>query len=360
MRTAPGGKTGRRGYMVMEAKTLAKKELSGFLEGLRGKGFEIWGPASGPGDVEFGFLGPGTQPELDYSNVRLSPKTLAFPQSEQMFVFSTDRHREDAFILKEVPEGGKTRLAFGIRPCDARAFLILDKVFLVQGAMEDPYYKNKRQRTLLVGLGCNKPCSTCFCHWTGGGPFSKEGLDVLMTDLGESLLLEGVSEQGKSLISGWNLATADPKQLEQAAQLAQEVRNVMGPGVDPTSIRKKPLLEAFGDAYWEKVHEPCIKCGTCTYLCPTCSCFDIQDEVRGRCGLRGRNWDSCMFPLTTLHASGHNPRPTGKERFRQRFMHKLRYFLDDFDTIMCVGCGRCVQYCPVNIDIREIIKELGA
>ena len=110
----------------------------------------------------------------------------------------------------------------------------------------------------------------------------------------------------------------------------------------------------------DNADEICIKCGVCTYLCPTCSCFDIQDEVRGDCGFRCRNWDTCMFGLTTQHASGHNPRPMGKERFRQRFMHKLKYFQDDFDVIMCVGCGRCVQSCPVNIDIREIVKALSA
>ncbi len=354
------GKTGRRGYMVMEAKILAKKDLSGFLDGLRGKGFQLWGPARAEGEVEFGLLGPGVEPELNCGNPRVSPKAMVFPQSERMFVFKAERGKEDSFILKEVGEEGSASLAFGIRPCDARAFLILDKVFLVQGAMEDPYYKRKRQRMLLVGLGCNWPCSTCFCHWTGGRPFSREGLDLLMTDLGDRFLMEAVSEGGKGLLETWDLGQASPKDLEEGRELAQKALQMMGPGLDPSPIRKKPLLGVFGDAYWERVHEPCIKCGTCTFLCPTCSCFDIQDEVRGPCGLRGRNWDSCMFPLTTLHASGHNPRPTGKERFRQRFMHKLRYFQDDFDTIMCVGCGRCVQYCPVNIDIREIIRELSA
>ncbi len=344
----------------MEAKTLAKKDLPGFLDGLRGKGVEIWGPQKVQGAVELGLLGPGVEPCLNHSNVRLSPKALVFAQSERMFVFTIDRNREDAFILKEMEEKGETRLVFGIRPCDARAFLILDKVFLVQGAAQDPYYKRKREGMVLVGLGCNRPCSTCFCHWTGGGPFSREGLDILMTDLGDDFLLEAVSEKGKDLLAGWDLKNADSSYQEQAGKMAQEALGMMGAQVDPSPIRKKPLLETFGQAYWERVHEPCIKCGTCTYLCPTCSCFDIQDEVRGLCGLRGRNWDSCMFPLTTLHASGHNPRPTGKERFRQRFMHKLRYFQDDFGTVMCVGCGRCVQYCPVNIDIREIIREMSA
>ncbi len=345
----------------MDAKTLAKGDLSWFLEGLRAKGFVIWGPRSVDGQAEFGPLGQGVEPELDYRNTRLSPKAMAFPQSERMFLFSTDRGREDAFILKEVAGGDEPQVAFGIRPCDARAFLILDKVFLVQGAMEDPYYRGKRDRMVLVGLGCNAPCSTCFCHWTGGGPFSRDGLDILMTDLGERFLLEPLSERGRALLEGAGVqGPASGEDLKRAQGIARDAHASMGPAVDPTPIGKRPLLSLFGDAYWERVHEPCIKCGTCTYLCPTCSCFDIQDEVRGRCGLRGRNWDSCMFPLTTLHASGHNPRPTGKERFRQRFMHKLRYFLDDFGSIMCVGCGRCVQYCPVNIDIREMIRELSA
>lgn len=344
----------------MDARTLPKKDISGFLDKLRQKGYEIWGPTPVDGAVEFLPVGPEAAFEMDYRNARLSPKAMVFPQSERMFLFSTDRARPDAFILREVQETVGGRLAFAIRPCDGRAFKILDKVFLLQGAARDPYYQSKRDQMVLIGLGCNAPCSTCFCHWTGGGPFSKEGLDLLMTDLGESLLLEPVSDKGRALLEGAGLAEAGSKDMEQASRIAKDAESSMGAALDPSPIRKKPLLSTFGDAYWERVHEPCIKCGICTYLCPTCSCFDIQDEVRGPCGLRGRNWDSCMFPLTTLHASGHNPRPTGKERFRQRFMHKLRYFLEDFDTIMCVGCGRCVQYCPVNIDIREIIRDLSA
>jgi sulfhydrogenase subunit beta (sulfur reductase) len=342
----------------MDAKMLPRADVSGFLGELRGKGYEIWGPVEVDGAVDTMPLDGTASPVTEYWNSRVSPKAMVFPQSERMFVFSVDRSRPDAFILKEVEEPCIGRLAFAIRPCDARAFGILDKVFLVQGAWQDPYYARKRESMVVMALGCNSPCTSCFCHWTGGGPFSREGVDIMMTDLGEGFLLEPVTDKGRELLQGIDLPGASPSNLEEAKGLQDAATAAMGEPLDPSHIRKRPLLEMFGDSYWERAHEACIKCGTCTYLCPTCSCFDIQDEVRGPCGVRGRNWDTCMFPLTTLHASGHNPRPTGKERFRQRFMHKLRYFLDDFGTIMCVGCGRCVQFCPVNIDIREIIREL--
>lgn len=344
----------------MSVKRVEKNEVSRFLEALRKRGYTIWAPKEVDEAVEFRPSEDEAMVSLSYTNSRLSPKGLAFPESERMFVFSVDRRREDAFILKEVPDGGKEQLVFGIRPCDARAFMILDKVFLTQGAQKDPYYERKRDKTVLVGLGCNAPCASCFCHWTGGGPFSTEGLDLLMTDLDGVYLLKPVSEKGPSLLEGMDLPDASQEEVQRADELAEAALAFMGDPTDVRRIKRRPLMEIFDDPYWEIAHETCVECGVCTYLCPTCSCFDIQDEVRGPCGVRGRNWDTCMFALTSLHASGHNPRPTGKERFRQRFMHKLKYFQDDFDTIMCVGCGRCVQSCPVNIDIREIITALSA
>jgi ferredoxin len=112
---------------------------------------------------------------------------------------------------------------------------------------------------------------------------------------------------------------------------------------------------------WDKVYESCLNCGTCTFVCPTCHCFDIQDEVKGTEGRRVRNWDYCMSWLFTVHGTGHNPRPSKKERVRQRFMHKFKYIPMKRDgEIGCVGCGRCVQLCPVNIDVREVVNQMNA
>jgi NAD-dependent dihydropyrimidine dehydrogenase PreA subunit len=122
----------------------------------------------------------------------------------------------------------------------------------------------------------------------------------------------------------------------------------------------KPILDNnFEHPFWATIHGKCLACGTCTYLCPTCHCFDISDEVKGSDGVRIRSWDSCMFPLFTKETSGHNPRTSQKERWRQRTMHKFKYYVDNFKAISCVGCGRCVMYCPVNIDIRKIIEDIS-
>jgi sulfhydrogenase subunit beta (sulfur reductase) len=344
----------------MNARSLKKDDINGFLESLRKMDCIVWAPVATGEAVEIQPLAQGGVPVLDYGNSRISPKAMAFPQSERMFVFGTDPSQEGSMVLREVPQETGDRVAFGIRPCDGRSFLVLDKVFLKQGAAADPYYQGRRNRTILMGLGCNSPCSTCFCHWTGGGPFSTDGLDILMTDLGEVYTLQPISPAGDSLLGKTDLPPASEAELMKAAALAREALTSMGDPCDVGRIRRRPLMDLFDSPYWDLAHETCIKCGTCTFLCPTCSCFDIQDEERRKSGLRGRNWDSCMFPLATVHASGHNPRPTGRERFRQRFMHKLKYFQDDFDMVMCVGCGRCIQYCPVNIDIREVIAALGA
>jgi len=115
----------------------------------------------------------------------------------------------------------------------------------------------------------------------------------------------------------------------------------------------------FENPIWATIHGKCLACGTCTWMCPTCHCFDISDEVKGNDGVRIRSWDSCMFPLFTKETSGHNPRTSQKERWRQRVMHKFKYYVDNFNAIACVGCGRCVMSCPVNLDIRKVVEDIA-
>jgi ferredoxin len=139
--------------------------------------------------------------------------------------------------------------------------------------------------------------------------------------------------------------------------MAIEAGEKISSAVPTDQLRAKVVNELFEAPFWDRVAFACINCGTCTYLCPTCWCFDIQDEVFGKEGDRIRNWDACMFPLFTLHGSGHNPRENKVQRVRQRFMHKLKYYVDKYeDGVACVGCGRCVQFCPVNIDIRKVFE----
>jgi ferredoxin len=192
-----------------------------------------------------------------------------------------------------------------------------------------------------------------------GEPVSADGADILLTDVGDGYLVEFLTAKGEALAStlpGAQAADAGSAQKKEAlrAEAKAKVR------ADIPGRAVKPILEAnFDHPFWATLHTRCLACGTCTYVCPTCHCFDIVDEVKGDKGVRCRNWDSCMFPMFTKETSGHNPRPSQKERWRQRTMHKFRYIPENFGVLGCVGCGRCVMQCPVNLDIRKIVEDVS-
>ncbi|RLC04230.1 MAG: 4Fe-4S ferredoxin, partial [Deltaproteobacteria bacterium] len=204
------------------------------------------------------------------------------------------------------------------------------------------------------------PHSTCFCTTAGCGPFHEQGLDVLLADAGDHFLAKVITEKGEKLLqsAGWNTETDAGEQIET---LKKEAESRITSSVSTDKLKDKVLNELYQAPFWEETAFSCINCGTCTYVCPTCWCFDIQDENHGKSGIRMRNWDSCMYPLFTIHGTGHNPRGTKMHRVRQRFMHKLKYYVDKYDSgIQCVGCGRCVRLCPVNIDIRNVCELMNS
>ena len=337
----------------MIEKLFSKNEFNDWLKELK-KSFEVYRPVTQGDQCNFAPLNEGTQPDFSFQNTRLSPKGMVQPASERMFQFTLDPENPDAHILKEEPKKGNTRLLAGIRPCDARAYDLV-RINFVTPDYEDPFWKQSRDRLILMGLGCDHPCSTCFCTSVGGSPFDTAGLDLLMTDLGESYLIQGLTEKGEGLLKNSSGKTVSEKEQKQAAQIKTQAEGMISSKIPTERLKDQPLLDLFNAPFWDEVQFSCINCGTCTYLCPTCWCFDIQDEVQGTEGIRMRNWDSCMYPLFTLHGSGHNPRGEKLQRVRQRFMHKLKYYVDKYGNgVACVGCGRCVQFCPVNIDIRRV------
>lgn len=309
---------------------------------------------------QFAPLEEGTRPNFDFQNTRLSPKSIVYPQSERMLECSMDPEDPEAHVLKEPPKDYPPQAVVGLRPCDAHGFLIVKRNF-DNPEYRDPYWVKRFESTLLVGLGCNAPCPTCFCSSVGGGPFSRQGLDVLMYDLGERFLVRGLTEKGteflEKLSGGEKAGEAD---LKKAGILEMSAAEKVQEDVPTDKLAEKEVNELFEAPLWEEVAFSCINCGTCTYLCPTCWCFDIQDEISGKQTDRIRNWDSCMFPLFTLEGSGHNPRTEKFQRVRQRFMHKLKYYVDKYNNgVQCSGCGRCVRYCPVNIDIRQVAELMN-
>jgi sulfhydrogenase subunit beta (sulfur reductase) len=333
-----------------------KAEWTKGLDALRGA-FRLFGPVKEKEYTNFKALAAGEAPALEMQNTRLSAKSLVFPQTEAMMAYSLDKDDPEQGICKEAPKDYSPRAVLGMRPCDAKAMVLVHMNF-DNGDYKDPYWLNLFNTTTFVGLACDNPCSTCFCTTAGCGPYHEEGLDLLLSDQGDHYLAKVLTDKGQALIdtAGWS-AAGDGRAMTDSQTTAEEKITAT---INTDRLRALDTLALHGADFWEDISFSCINCGTCTFVCPTCWCFDIQDEVNGKKGVRMRNWDSCMFPIFTVHTTGHNPRETKMARLRQRFMHKLKYFVDKYDKgIMCVGCGRCVQQCPVNIDIRKVCEAMN-
>jgi sulfhydrogenase subunit beta (sulfur reductase) len=338
----------------MVDRLIKKTKLTRLMDQLMGK-YRVYAPVRQQDMTNFQEISTADQVDLSFANTTMSPKSIILPQSEAMFEFNLDRTADQAGILHEIDKDPFPRVIFGLRPCDARAFQLLDLNFSTP-SHQDPWWVRRRQITTLVGLGCNNPCPTCFCTSVGSGPFATEGLDLLFIDGGDEFVIQVITEKGQGLLNHLQVEAAPSAAKKEAvsALQASALENIKSV-VSTEGLKHHDANELFNAEFWEEVQFACINCGVCTFVCPTCWCFDIQDEALKDNGLRLRNWDSCMFTLFTLHGSGHNPRSQKLQRVRQRFMHKLKYFPDKYlEGVACVGCGRCVQQCPVNIDIRQV------
>lgn len=342
----------------MKLLKIAKTKWAQSLESAA-KAYQLYGPVEEKDYHAFKALEKGEMPDFEMVNTRLSPKSILFPQSEKMLSYSLDEKEEDHHIIKEVEKDYSPRAVIGMRPCDAKAVCLVNMNFDTP-EVKDPYWVRALEATTVIGLGCDAPLSTCFCTSTGCGPYNEEGLDILLVDGGEDYLIKILSEKGEAFAdaAGWSEPSDDSALVEEKRAAAEEK---IVSAVNTDNLADSVILDLHGAGFWDDVSFACLNCGTCTFSCPTCWCFDIQDEVHGKAGMRLKNWDSCMFPIFTIHTTGHNPRDTKTQRVRQRFMHKLKYFVDKYEKgIMCVGCGRCVRQCPVNIDIRKVCELMNS
>jgi len=328
---------------------ISKNEVRGFLDELIND-YQVFAPVKKDGHADFEQIKAGKDVYLEYENTKKPAKEIFFPQSEEMFSYCDTG---DEVKIEEKLDDSK-KVLFGVRPCDAKSLNMLDKVFN-NDLYQDVYYAARRKNSIIVVIGCNEPSTTCFCTSFGIGPMSEEGADIFMIDTGDSYVVKAVTDKGKEILSSFsNFNEASEEDLQQADKIKEQAVAGITSKIEVTGLKEK-LDGMFESSIWDTLHEKCLGCGACAYLCPTCHCFDITDDAVNAKGERVRNWDSCMFPLFTLHGSGHNPRPTGKERIRQRVMHKFNYFVKNFDEMACVGCGRCIKNCPVNLDIRRVI-----
>jgi ferredoxin len=343
---------GGRRKDVMTEKLISHNNLDRLLARLREKGI-VYAPGRDEAGDEALIEWPQNEPiTLEFKNFRQSPKAFFLPQNQALLHLRDGKWEEPSLPDRET-------FLFGIRPCDARALLLLDKVFL-DGDQKDPYYARRREKTTVIALACARTMVSCFCTSVGGGPGDGAGADVLAVDLETDLLLRTLTSRGEDLLSSTAdlLAEPTPAAVKESEERIHRAEDQITPVKTDDSVRR--LRDAYDSPLWGTAGQKCLGCGTCSFLCPTCHCFDITDEVRGGAGQRVRTWDCCAYPLFTLHGSGHNPRPTPKERWRQRIMHKFRYAVENCDVSFCVGCGRCIRNCPVSMDLRTALKELGA
>lgn len=331
-------------------KIITKSQLAQWLTSISADR-QLIAPVKMEQHISYGIITNLSLIDLSFNGPGNSLRQWFTPPTEQLFNFSKDA--DGKLSLKAAEVKVNPRIILGVRACDAMALTYMDKVYSFVPPKDGPYFA-RRENTVLVGLFCHEPEWSCFCGLVGEGPESTESLDLRLADLGDSYLAQTYTEAGEKLVSDSQYADASEAQLAQLQQMIAKSRASM----DETLVRNPNWRQEWDEKLFGEFAERCLGCGICSFNCPTCHCFDMTDEVKGNSGSRNRSWDTCQFEKFTLMGQGHNPRPTRTSRTRQRVFHKFDYSIERYELLGCVGCGRCVSLCPVNIDMRQVLKQI--
>ncbi len=335
-------------------KAILKEKLHLLYEEISKK-CELYLPTKEKGALNFKKFDGANEVDIESLQTVKSAKDFFFPQTEDMVNFKTEGK---SIEIIDAREKLSTFVIFGVRACDFKSFEILDRVFLVEPV--DTMYKNRRENAVIFTLACNNPQASCFCKNFGIDASSPKG-DVECYDKNGYLYLNPLTEKGKEIVN--SLTCLEDKDEEPIKELKKEIvekiEKLPFSNLDLSKFKGENLMELFDRKEWAEMSEACLGCGTCTFVCPTCQCFDIRDFKTNSGVKRFRCWDSCMYSDFTQMAA-ENPRKNQMQRFRQRFMHKLCYYPSNNEGIYsCVGCGRCVKKCPQSLNIVKVIKKLG-
>ncbi len=361
---------------------LDRERLNDLLETIRGLGYEIHAPTVSDGAIGIGpiesdrDLPMGWRDRQDAGTYRLerrndealfgyavgphSWKRLLFPPRRTLWQAEREGSR---FHLLPMREETPRSALFGVRPCEMAAIGVQDRVFL-SGPYRDADYARRRQSCLIVVVDCHEPGGACFCDSLGTGPEERaDGWDLAMTELLQGhhrFLARAGSARGLEVLGKVAWREATPADLEAASKQAARAAKRMGRRMDPTGA-KEILYESASDGHREEIAQRCLMCGNCTMACPTCFCVTVQDttSLDGSIATRERTWDSC-FSLEYSYIHGGSVRFSPYARYRHWMTHKLASWQDQFGTMGCVGCGRCIVWCPVGIDITEELEAFRA
>jgi ferredoxin len=364
---------------------LPKPGLEGLLDNLRQMGYQTIGPRLQDRAITYGpidklaDLPRGTQSEQDSAHYHLSQtgsdryfdfvhgphtwKQFLFPPSASIIGFQ--RAGDGQWQIETATRENPSYAFFGVRPCELAAIQVQDRVFLRE-EWKDPLYRARRQNAFIVAVNCMRPDGTCFCASMGTGPKATSGYDICLTELEDVFLVEIGSEAGRMAMANLPMQPASAFRLSAAQQGLEAARHKMGRTLPEPEKLPEVLLNNLEAEHWDKVAHRCMSCGNCTQVCPTCFCWDARDmtDLTMQKATRERVWDSCFNPDYSYVAGGGNTRPTTHARYRQWLTHKFASWYEQFDVSGCVGCGRCITWCPAKIDhvaeIAAIREEVQA
>ena len=329
---------------------MKKEDLREFLESSEQFG-ELWGPVHKGKVYVYDKIDHFSNLILEPTRALLSVKKLIHPPQFNMFRYEGEGHET---LLEDIPR----RVVFGVPPCDIHGVLILDDLF--SRYYPDPYYLKRRERTAILGVSFCTPTEGCLCK-SMGTDVVEEGFDLFFSDLEDFYLVWVGSSLGDDMVRAKpdllkNSITR--RHLDRFIECKKERDKRFTRSIDMTVI--PDIMElSYGSHIWEEIGERCLECGACTMVCPTCNCYNVIDEpsLSGFRGERGRYWDCCIFAEYSLVAGGHNFRETRADRLRLWYSHKLKSF-GHSGKPACVGCGRCIDTCPVDINVLAVARGL--
>ncbi len=343
----------------MTTKTLSNSDLAGLVADLLAAKMRVVAPVraqKSPQQADYRPIHCFEDAALGGPLPRRSLKELFLPASEVLFRY---RQKQDGVELEEVTTTFPPQVVLGARPCDAAGAEILDKV--MGWDYRDELWFGRREATTIVSLACPGVDGSCFCSAVGLGPDAARGSDLLLVPIEGGYLAKAVTSKGQALFNVYSKRFQEAKGADQAEAFLKSAREKVVRNLPAVSPRLSGwIAKNFDHDYWKGLALRCHGCGACASVCPTCHCFDIVDEPEGsEAGARRRNWDFCQTGKFTLHATGHNPRETQTERFRQRVLHKFSIYPRRFQEVLCTGCGRCARACPAGMDLPEILGQLA-